>query len=85
MISKKYICPLCSSYGEDFYNEGFQKCPECKSIFRCPKYFLNSEDEKSRYKEHNNDVHDIKYQNFVSPIVEAIQKNHANTEIGLDF
>jgi len=85
MIVEKYICPLCSSYGEDFYSEEFQKCPECKSIFRCPEYFLSPEDEKSRYEEHNNDVYDIKYQNFVSPIVEAIQKNHANTEIGLDF
>jgi len=85
MISKKYICPLCNYYGEDFYSEQFRKCPKCKSIFRCPEYFLDPKKEKSRYEEHNNDVHDTKYQNFVSPIVDKIQENHTPSEIWLDF
>lgn len=41
--------------------------------------------EKSRYEEHNNDVNDVKYQNFVSPITNAVLKNFKKEHKGLDF
>ena len=35
-----------------------------------PLDYLSQEEEKERYKNHNNDVNDPRYQKFVSPIVE---------------
>jgi len=84
-MTQQYICPLCQSQGKPFYNHDFQKCTWCESIFRCPELFISVEKEKARYEEHNNDILDIKYQKFVSPIVENILKNHSNIESGLDF
>jgi len=42
-------------------------------------------EEKERYEEHNNDVHDERYQAFVSPIVDAVLQRHVPSEVGLDF
>ncbi len=80
-----YTCPLCNSYSTQFYNQEFQKCSVCTSIFRCKEYFLSAEKEKLRYESHNNDVEDSRYQIFVDPIVSQILKNHSTKEEWLDF
>ena len=85
MTLQKHSCPLCHSGGDPFYNEQFQKCSGCQSVFRCPEFFVSPDKEKSRYEEHNNDVQNIGYQNFVAPIVNEILKNHAIQELWLDF
>jgi SAM-dependent methyltransferase len=85
MKLEKYLCPLCHSTWESFYNEQFQKCSGCQSIFRCPEFFITPDKEKSRYEEHNNDIQDVRYQDFVSPIVEEILIHHTSWESGLDF
>lgn len=85
MSLQKYICPLCQGNGEFFHNKNFQKCIRCQGVFRCPEYFMSPDKEKARYGEHNNDVQDIKYQNFVSPIVNQVLTNHTNWELWLDF
>ncbi len=84
------ICLLCSSAKNTlFYSEkghSFFKCNTCGAISRGKKSFPNPDEEKARYQEHNNDVNDIRYQKFVSPITNAVQKDFAplNT-LGLDF
>lgn len=35
--------------------------------------------------EHNNDLDDIRYQKFASPITYAIIDNHSKEELGLDY
>lgn len=85
MESQNYTCPLCYSNGVDFYSQQFQKCSGCHSIFRCPEFFISPEKEKSRYEEHNNDVEDTRYQDFVSPIIDTILQNHSPSETWLDF
>ncbi len=50
-----------------------------------PFYFLSPEEEKKRYQLHQNDVTDPGYQNFVSPIVAAINNDYNASHIGLDF
>lgn len=47
--------------------------------------FLSNLDEKKRYLEHNNDVDDPRYQNFVLPIVTAIKDDYDDDSIGLDY
>lgn len=57
----------------------------CKGIFRPIDALPTLSDEKARYDTHNNDIEDTRYQNFVSPITNAILENHSAIELGLDF
>lgn len=81
-------CLLCSGNIKIFYkeeNKQYYQCETCSSIMLEPKHYLTSEEEKARYKTHNNDVSDIRYQSFVSPIVDAVKEAYNNSHLGLDF
>lgn len=83
-------CLLCSSIIETiFYAEkgiSFFKCNCCGAIVRDKKSFMTVAEEKARYQEHNNDVNDLRYQKFVSPITNAVQKDYLSENVlGLDF
>ena len=47
--------------------------------------YVTAEQEKARYLEHNNDVNDPGYQQFVAPIVGAVTENHSPEDLGLDY
>jgi len=82
------ICTLCGSTPKPFSEvkgRKFLSCPSCNGILLNPIFFLSPEEEKKRYELHQNDVNDKGYQNFVSPIVEAIHSNYKSNDIGLDF
>lgn len=84
----KQNCPLCNSASELYFTGKYQKhhiCPLCKGIFVDYKDRLPPEEEEKRYKEHNNDVNDIGYQNFVSPITNAVLSEKKTSDKGLDF
>ncbi len=83
-------CLLCESTGlralEQLGDQRrFFKCAECKLIFLDPALRLSPEQEKQRYLEHNNDIHDPNYQKFVSPLVELVKNNFPVASRGLDF
>jgi SAM-dependent methyltransferase len=81
-------CTLCSGRGDKFMEireKRYYRCSNCKSIFMHNKDFLSKEDEEARYREHNNDVEDFRYQEFVSDITNEIKKDWKNTARGLDF
>ncbi len=81
-------CPLChhkaslftAIKGKDYY-----ECSNCSGIFADQKHLPDVEQEKNRYLEHNNDVSDVRYQNFVKPIVNCILKDYTPQHTGLDF
>lgn len=50
-----------------------------------PSNYVNSKEEKERYISHNNDVNDIRYQNFVSPIVDSVKAKYDTSHLGLDY
>lgn len=50
-----------------------------------PGDFLEKGQEKARYQEHNNDVKDAGYQDFVSDIIVEVIKDWNKTDLGLDF
>ncbi|MFD1095467.1 class I SAM-dependent methyltransferase [Salegentibacter chungangensis] len=50
-----------------------------------PEYFISPAKEKQRYEEHNNDVTDKRYQDFVSPITSAVINEFPETAMGLDY
>ena len=86
MIS--HNCPLCNSTSTLFYEKTkhlFYKCNTCHGIFRPKHTFLTAEEEKAHYEKHNNDVFDERYQNFVSPIVNAVLQDFSSEAKGLDF
>ena len=81
-------CTLCNSQTSLFYknnNRIYFQCIRCSSVLLHPKFFLSPEKEKERYEEHNNNVEDIGYQKFVSPIVNEILKKFETHHHGLDF
>ena len=81
-------CILCGSRTEFFKmwreNE-YRQCSGCSSILLNTKDYVNAEQEKERYQEHNNDVEDKRYQKFVSPIVDGILNDYGKYHVGLDF
>lgn len=81
-------CPLCKSISPVFHknkNQIFFKCLNCLSIFLANELLPTPEFELSRYKAHNNDVFDVRYQKFVSPIVSSIMADFYPEQKGLDF
>lgn len=87
-MSDRVSCPLCS--GDDvnlFYDRKhvFYSCGRCHGIFRPKSTYVDDDAEKSRYKEHNNDVFDERYQQFVSPITSVVLSDFDPHHRGLDF
>lgn len=78
-------CPLCRTAATQFYKQEFFCCSECKGIFRPQQLHLGPEDERVRYQNHNNDVHDPRYRQFVSPITTAVESDFSVVHKGLDF
>ena len=90
MINIIEQCLLCGGEIEFFYryknkNTDYYKCNNCLSVMMDSSDYLSEEAEKNRYLTHNNDVEDKGYQEFVSPIVQAIKNEYNKQHIGLDF
>ena len=87
MISQPtpHPCPLCHTFGAWFFEDLWLTCPECRGLFRPSHHFPTVVEERSRYAEHQNDVHDERFRAFVSPITEHILADHHPGEEGLDF
>lgn len=81
-------CPLCQSSTAVFYRNAkqlYHHCDNCSGIFLDKTLIPDREAEKSRYREHNNDIDDEMYQKFVSPISSAIMRDFSRADKGLDF
>jgi 2-polyprenyl-3-methyl-5-hydroxy-6-metoxy-1,4-benzoquinol methylase len=81
-------CPLCNFTASLFCDKPkhlFYKCNTCDGIFRPKHTFLTAKAEKEHYEKHNNDIYDERYQNFVSPIVDAVLHDFTTEAKGLDF
>jgi len=62
------ICTLCGLAFINKKDEYYYDCDNCKAIVKDEKYYLTVDKEKAIYETHNNDVNDIRYQNFTMPI-----------------
>jgi SAM-dependent methyltransferase len=81
-------CLLCNTTTKrliTYKTKDYYKCPTCDGISLNPAHFVSEAQEVSRYKNHQNDVHDVGYQNFVKPIVYGVQNDFNTKHIGLDF
>jgi len=82
------LCPLCSGKKYIYYRfkeRTYYQCEKCAGISLDESDRLSPADEMKRYLEHNNDVEDIKYQNFVKPIILAICNDFNRHNKGLDY
>lgn len=81
-------CPLCENDSSPlitYLNRDYYRCKGCCSIFVDPEKLLNYDNEKARYLEHNNDVYDPGYRDFVRPLVDIVLTEFAPQHLGLDF
>lgn len=85
MVFMSLKCPLCQGAAQEFYGKDFFLCTNCKGIFRPKQFYLSAADEKKRYEKHENNVEDVGYQRFVSPITSAILQTCSPNHKGLDF
>lgn len=85
---KSFNCLLCNEKATVFCEKHFHlffKCDNCQGIFRPNHTFFDASTEKNHYEQHNNDVNDVGYQNFVAPIIHAVLNDFSSNDKGLDF
>lgn len=78
-------CPLCTTQLEFKVDAFYFECSTCFALVKDAQFYISSEDEKIRYVSHNNDVEDVRYQNFTSPITNKILEHCKPTDLGLDY
>lgn len=82
------ICPLCSGKSSSYFKNNiheFFQCTICNGIFRDAEQFLNKNEEKKRYQYHKNNINDLGYIKFASPIISTVKKYFNTKHKGLDF
>ena len=79
------ICTLCGSALLKKMDEYYYDCDVCKAIVMDEKHYLTADEEKAEYEIHNNDVNDIRYQNFTMPITNYVIEKFLPEHKGLDF
>lgn len=82
---KNPSCTLCFSESKVFFEEKYYECQVCAGIFLSDKFYISKEAERLHYETHNNDVDDLGYQKFVSPITNQVFLNFKPHHQGLDF
>ena len=87
-MAKKLKCLWCGS--ENLTSQHIDKkiyftCSTCTIIFLDPRFRLQQKDEKTRYEQHENDVLNPGYQNFVMPIKNEVGKRFSTQSLGLDY
>lgn len=83
-------CPLCRSCSSsqkltDKKGKVYWNCHSCGLLYLDQGQRLDEQKEFEHYQTHNNDVHDPRYQEFVSPIVETINRTFQPSARGLDY
>ncbi len=79
------ICTLCGSALIKKKDEYYYDCSTCKAIVKDVQYYLSADEEKAEYEMHNNDIHDVRYQNFTMPITNYVLEKFLPGHKGLDF
>lgn len=85
-------CPLCV-YEADYFltyktktgSRNYYLCNNCASIHLDKNELLSFHEEEQRYAMHNNNVEDVRYQQFVSPISNQIIQEQNKNASGLDY
>lgn len=84
------ICPLCQSIELSPISmikesSPYFLCRQCDLRFLDSKFRLDPEEEKARYLQHNNDVSDVRYQEFLKPLFNLVLPHLGKKAQGLDY
>lgn len=79
------ICPLCQTALSNQVDDQYYECSSCGALVKNSLCYLDENEEKERYELHENDIHDVRYQNFTSPITDTILEHYTPEHYGLDF
>ncbi len=82
------FCRLCAApvtFYQNWRGRDYWQCDECHALQMDKQHLPERECETALYLTHENDVDDPRYQQFVSPITEAILSQITSDKIGLDF
>lgn len=83
------ICTLCKSPDtylfENVNERDYHKCNSCDLVFLDPKHFLDTDEEKSRYCFHENNIEDEGYVEFLNRVIKPAREFICKDDIGLDF
>lgn len=79
------ICSTASKLVSENSSRRYFQCPECDFIALAPECRLTLDEERDRYKLHNNQVEDPGYRTFLSTLIPFIQKYVPKASLGLDF
>lgn len=79
------LCTLCETPLFNKIDEFYFSCNECYALVKNSQFYITYQEEKERYETHNNDVNDVRYQQFTSPITSFILKNYTQNHLGLDY
>ncbi|MGM0651464.1 MAG: class I SAM-dependent methyltransferase [Bacillota bacterium] len=85
---KEISCVLCRSTAKHFFcfrAKNYYRCTNCHSVMMAYEDQLDSEMEKQRYDQHNNDPEDTGYRRFVTPLVYYITEKFSPGARGLDY
>lgn len=78
-------CTLCHTPLITKIDYEYLQCTTCGAYVKDETLYFNQEKEKQHYECHNNDVNDIGYQKFTSPITNTILADCTPDTLGLDF
>lgn len=78
-------CILCQSQLTHKVDPHYYHCDTCFAYVKDVQYYFSEEQEKKHYEFHNNDVNDLGYQKFTSPITNEILLHYQPDTLGLDF
>lgn len=87
-MEKRQDCPLCNHPSIELQviaKRPYGFCPTCHGIFAAAETLPDPKEELAQYEMHDNDVEDIRYQNFVRPLVDLVVSRQSTKEKGLDF
>lgn len=87
------LCEFCptivmSAFFQSDVGEIYFQCPSCFFIHKDKKSFLKPDEENSRYEDHENDVNDPRYINFLKPLIDQMEialGTKIQSRVGLDF
>ncbi|MVX37051.1 class I SAM-dependent methyltransferase [Myroides sp. LoEW2-1] len=78
-------CTLCNLPLEKKVDEFYFICDNCEAYLKDSQYYFSPDKEKKHYECHNNDINDIGYQEFTSPVTNAILERCTSDMLGLDY
>ncbi|MTI67431.1 MAG: class I SAM-dependent methyltransferase [Firmicutes bacterium] len=89
----KNVCPLCLTednlllYKADKRSDfrEFYNCRNCDLVYVGENFYLSKQQEKERYKSHNNDPYDEGYRNFLNRLLSQIKPFLNKDMEGLDY